>query len=81
MASHCLKELSVQRYMDLALELGLEMTDVDGFEESHPKNSKRVLLEIVRLWMDRKDPKFPPSWEFLKRVLEEMKMNTIAHTI
>ena len=81
MALHCLKELSVLRYLDLALELGLKKTDVERVEQDHPRNSSRVLQEIISLWMDKSDPKHEPSWKFLKSVLEKMELNSIASTI
>ena len=75
--TYCLENLSVQRYLDLALELGLEKNDVERFEANYPGNSKRVLQEIIDLWMNKSDP----TWEFLKRVLGKMSMNNIASTI
>ena len=77
----CLKDLSVHRYLELALELGLKKTDVEQFEESCGKQSTRMLVEIIDRWINQKDPDHEPSWKFLKGVLERMKLNTIACTI
>lgn len=59
-----------KKYMRLALNLGLGARDVEVSEEDHShRNSERVLIDIVNLWMRNvTDPK--PSWESLEKALQ-----------
>ena len=69
-----LKDLSPKNYLKLSLELGLDKNTYDKFETNHPRDSDRVLIEVVDWWMKNKvDPK--PSWQELRRVLSEVQPN------
>ena len=59
-----------KKYMTLALNLGLKKRDVEKSEDDHNyRNSERVLIDIVSLWMrDVTNPK--PSWQSLEEALE-----------
>ena len=58
-------------YVSLALKLGLRLQNVQLFEEDHGKNSRRVLLEIVHLWIRNvTDP--VPSWDSLVEAVEQI---------
>jgi adenosyl cobinamide kinase/adenosyl cobinamide phosphate guanylyltransferase len=57
--------------MRLAINLGVRMQDVEKSEENHSRNSERVLIDIVNLWMNNvTDPK--PSWQSLKQALSAL---------
>jgi hypothetical protein len=58
-----------KRYMRLAVNLGLKPHDVQISEEDNYRNSGRVLIDIVDLWMRNGiDPK--PSWQSLEEALQ-----------
>ncbi len=53
--------------MTLALSMGVEES-VGKFEQDYPRDSGRILLEIVNEWIYTiTDPK--PSWQELENVL------------
>jgi hypothetical protein len=61
-----LDDVSPKKYMRLAINLGVRMQDVEKSEENHSRNSERVLIDIVNLWMNSvTNPK--PSWQSLKQ--------------
>jgi hypothetical protein len=58
-----------KHYMRLAVNLGLKPHDVQISEEDNYRNSGRVLIDIVDLWMRNGiDPK--PSWQSLEEALQ-----------
>jgi hypothetical protein len=57
--------------MRLAINLGVRMQDVEKSEANHSRNTERVLIDIVNLWMNSvTDPK--PSWQSLKQALSAL---------
>jgi Fe-S-cluster formation regulator IscX/YfhJ len=66
-----LDDVPSKKYMRLAINLGVRVQDVEKFEGNHSRNSERVLINIVNLWMNSvTDPK--PSWQSLKQALSEL---------
>jgi hypothetical protein len=60
-----LDDVPPKKYMRLAINLGVKKQDVEKFEENHGKNTERVLIDIVDLWISSvTDPR--PSWKSLK---------------
>ncbi len=73
-----LNNLSPNKYLDLAMALGLDKKDYEVYEYDYTRDSNRVLTEIVDCWK-KQTPK--GSWEDLKRALEEIDEQTIASQI
>jgi hypothetical protein len=66
-----LDNVSPMKYMRLAINLGVRIQDVEKSEVNHCKNSERVLIDIVKLWMSNvTDPK--PSWQSLNQALSTL---------
>jgi hypothetical protein len=66
-----LKNVPPNKYMKLAINLGVKIQDVRKSEVDHSGNSERVLIEIVDLWISSvTDPK--PSWHSLKEALSTL---------
>ena len=62
----------------MGLELGIEKSDFEKFEESHPNDPKRVLADIIDQWL-RNNPDH--SWGALRTALEAIDEKTLAHNI
>ena len=73
-----LKDLSPKQYFDLGLELGIEKSDIEKFEGSHPNDPNRVLADIIDQWL-RNNPDH--SWDALRAALEVIDEKTLAHNI
>jgi hypothetical protein len=56
--------------MRLAINLGVGIQDVEKSEENHIRNSERVLIDIVNLWMNSGTDE--PSWQSLKQALSAL---------
>jgi hypothetical protein len=60
-----------KKYMRLAINLGVKTQDVEKSEVDHGRNSERVLIDIINLWISSvTDPK--PSWHSLKEALSTL---------
>lgn len=68
--------LSPKNTVNLALKLGLKMTDYEKIEYNHPKDMNRVQIEVIQLWRQNiTKPK--PSWAVLKEALLQVQPDLV----
>ena len=57
------------KWMDIGLELDLDVTDLTAIDATHRGDVGRCFIEMLTLWLKQVDP--PPTWSTMVAALQE----------
>ena len=69
----------VNKWLEIGIQLGIELSILKGFELQHNKEPRRCLSEMLQYWLDGKAyEKSHVNWETIIEALESPAINEAA---